>query len=306
VSELNAGYPWSWIRGFGRFDVLVLALMLAYVIATTFRVSYRSCLARPKGSFEEDGSAAKRRRKELIADFNLKARNLKSITSVAPFLGLSGACIGVLDAFVGVGMQKAAAALLITMRLGVVFTTTAAALLVAISANLSHNYIRARIEALETEIGRCPLKRWNRSVGIAQYLPLAPSISRISYAATAAQVFAIVLVTFTVFSHLVPPQGLSVRLMRPSMAGKVSLAIKVIRREEGIVLFVNSREMQPAELDDLLLRLSDNSPQPTIYLDAEDQVSWSDVTTVIDAVERFDNNVVLTSALRPSFDRNDR
>jgi MotA/TolQ/ExbB proton channel family len=93
-------YLWRWMSSFGRLDVIVLALMLAYLFAVVIHVCCRYYVARRARGIDSAG------RRTLAAVLNIEVGSLKSIAITAPYLGLAGTCVGILSAFGGVGMEK--------------------------------------------------------------------------------------------------------------------------------------------------------------------------------------------------------
>jgi biopolymer transport protein ExbB/TolQ len=129
-----------------RLDVIVLALMLAYVVVVVTRVSYRYHLAR---CAREIDSASRRK---FAAVLSIDVGSLKSIASTAPYLGLAGTCEGILSAFRPIGMEKHTALAMISADIAASLITTAAGILVAVPATCSYNYLCTRIDLLESEV----------------------------------------------------------------------------------------------------------------------------------------------------------
>jgi biopolymer transport protein ExbB/TolQ len=129
----------------GRFDVIVLALILAYIFAVVIHLSCRCRFARRARGID---SASRRK---LAVDLSIKAGNLKAIASTAPYLGLAGTCVGILSAFGAAGMEKHAYLIMTTTKAAAAFVTTAAGILVAVPATCSYNHLRRRIDWLGSE-----------------------------------------------------------------------------------------------------------------------------------------------------------
>ena len=155
--EWSIGYLWrsmDWLR---RLDVVVLVFMLAYVLAVVTRVFYRCNLVREPRGIDCAGQ------RKLAADLSLQARSLKSIASTAPYLGLLGTCLGILNApgiGSGFGMEKSTALALMASGTAAALITTVAGILVAVPATCSYNYLCTRIDLLESEVsGDAPTDR---------------------------------------------------------------------------------------------------------------------------------------------------
>jgi MotA/TolQ/ExbB proton channel family len=118
---------WRWRDWFVRGDVILLGLMLVSVIGIAIHVSYR--LSRSSRD-STDG----RGRRQLAADLGVEVAVVRSIVVAAPYLGLVGACFGILRAFGGIAMERSMALRLISLRVAVSVVTTVMGILVAIAA----------------------------------------------------------------------------------------------------------------------------------------------------------------------------
>ena len=152
--EWTLRYLWHWMNLLQRLDVIVLALMLAHIVVVVARVSYSYRLACRVEAIDTASRAFQRRRRKLVADLSIKVGTLKSIALVAPYLGLSGTCSGIVTGLRGIGIvaDSALAAVMASGTVIVAFITTVAGLLVAIPAVWSYNYLRTRIDLLGSEI----------------------------------------------------------------------------------------------------------------------------------------------------------
>jgi len=77
---------------------------------------------------------------------------LRTIASSAPFVGLGGTCFGILNAFRGIAMQKAAAMAMIASFIADALLMTAVGLFVGILAVWLHNYLWRRVEIFRSEM----------------------------------------------------------------------------------------------------------------------------------------------------------
>jgi biopolymer transport protein ExbB/TolQ len=87
-----------------------------------------------------------------LADLKVGISTISSIAATAPFIGLFGTVLGILDAFSGGGMQKTTFMMLIALGLARALMATAMGLLVAIPAVWCRDYLRARLENFANEI----------------------------------------------------------------------------------------------------------------------------------------------------------
>ncbi len=70
---------------------------------------------------------------------------LATIAAIAPFIGLFGTVMGIIDAFHGLGTQGAATLRAVAPGISEALITTAAGLVVAIPAVVGYNQLTARI-----------------------------------------------------------------------------------------------------------------------------------------------------------------
>jgi hypothetical protein len=206
---LSIRYLWRGMNWIARLDVTVLALMLAYVVAVVIRVSYRYHLARPVQGIGTDSRSLRK----LTADLGIEVGNLKSIASTAPYLGLVGTCVGIMSAFGGIGMEKHAAEIMITSKVALALVTTAAGILVAVPATCFYNYLRTRIDLLESEVARAAIDQGSRSSGVIRRLAIARRFSQLpAFALIAAPGLAILVAVHTPFFAPLRPTGFGIDL----------------------------------------------------------------------------------------------
>ena len=112
-------------------------------------------------------------RAEAIVHAELKRgiSSLATIGSVAPFVGLFGTVVGILNAFREIASQKSAGLSAVAGGISEALVTTALGLFVAIPAVMMFNYFTNRLEAFDVEMGNSSselvdyfLKRQSRSV----------------------------------------------------------------------------------------------------------------------------------------------
>ena len=220
--EWSVGYLWRWMNWITRLDVIVLALMLAYVVAVVIHVSYRYHIARRETETDTASPAFQRTRRKLAADLSVKVGNIKSIASTAPYLGLAGTCIGLLSVFRGFDFEKHAALVMLTTYTAASLITTAAGLLVAVPAAWSYNYLRVRIDPLESEIPRIAQLK-SQYVPVARKLPLTTRFSQLPFAVIAAPGLAIIVLVWMPFFSPREPSGTALASDSPHPAAKIVL-----------------------------------------------------------------------------------
>jgi biopolymer transport protein ExbB/biopolymer transport protein TolQ len=123
----------------------------------------------------EEIEASKRAldRSEAIVHAELKRgiSSLATIGSTAPFVGLFGTVVGIINAFKGIATEKSAGLGAVSAGISEALVTTAVGLFVAVPAVWMFNYFSSRLEAFDVEMGNSSselidyfLKRSNRAV----------------------------------------------------------------------------------------------------------------------------------------------
>ncbi|NLP05893.1 MotA/TolQ/ExbB proton channel family protein [Candidatus Fermentibacteria bacterium] len=95
--------------------------------------------------------------REAGEDLSERERNigfLATVTSISPLLGLLGTVWGILTSFIGMKETGTADLSVVGAGVSVALTTTVAGLLAAIPANIFHNFVVGRIDALAGDIDR--------------------------------------------------------------------------------------------------------------------------------------------------------
>jgi biopolymer transport protein ExbB/biopolymer transport protein TolQ len=122
---------------------------------------------------EIDASRRALERAEAIVHAELKrgVSGLAPIGSTAPFVGLFGTVVGIINAFKGISNEKSTGLGAVAGGISEALVTTAIGLLVAIPAVWMFNYFTGRIEAFDVEMGNSSselidyfLKRTQRGV----------------------------------------------------------------------------------------------------------------------------------------------
>jgi len=102
--------------------------------------------------------AFQRSREKVTSELKLGIGTLTTIASTAPFIGLLGTVFGILGAFRGVGMQKAAYIAMVNAYLSESLVTTAMGLAVPIPAVCFRNYLLERAQAFDSEMSNAALE----------------------------------------------------------------------------------------------------------------------------------------------------
>jgi biopolymer transport protein ExbB/biopolymer transport protein TolQ len=104
---------------------------------------------------EIDASKRALERAEAIVHAELKrgVSTMATIGSTAPFVGLFGTVVGIINAFKGISQEKSTGLGAVAGGISEALVTTAVGLFVAIPAVWMYNYFSGRIEAFDVEMG---------------------------------------------------------------------------------------------------------------------------------------------------------
>lgn len=102
-----------------------------------------------------DASKRALERAEAIVHAELKrgVSTLATIGSSAPFVGLFGTVVGIINAFKGIASEKSTGLGAVAGGISEALVTTAIGLVVAIPAVWAYNYFAGRVEAFDVEMG---------------------------------------------------------------------------------------------------------------------------------------------------------
>jgi len=210
--EWSVGYLWrsmSWPR---RLDLIVLALMLAYVVFVSIRVSCHYRLSRC--TLETD--ITDRSRRKLSADLSVQLGILAAIASAAPYLGAVGTCVGIMGGsgmFAGINMEANTFKAMMALHIASALFTTAAGILVAVPATWAYNYLRVRVDLLKNIRPHNFSEGTNGYVPIGEKLGLRKPFSHLSpYPLIAATCLAALVALCTPFFSPRRPTGLGIEL----------------------------------------------------------------------------------------------
>jgi len=87
---------------------------------------------------------------------------LATVAATAPFVGMFGTVLGIVNAFRGGSMEKTAMLAMINRNLADGIVPTACGLLVAVPALAGYQYLRSRVEVLDREMENASLELVNR------------------------------------------------------------------------------------------------------------------------------------------------
>ena len=117
-----------------------------------FRAHQDSPGAIPGETIEASKRALERTEAIVHAELKRGLGGLATIGSTAPFVGLFGTVMGILNAFKGISEQKATGLGAVAGGIAEALVTTAVGLFVAIPAVMMFNYLTGRVEAFDVEM----------------------------------------------------------------------------------------------------------------------------------------------------------
>jgi biopolymer transport protein ExbD len=274
--EWGVRYLWRWIDWLGQADIILLGLMLVYVVATFIYFCFRRPSSQPRAGIAKDRSA-------FTVSLILKAASIKSIAAAAPYFGLVGTCFGVLNMFRGVAMERHAVQVMMTSTAAAALVTTAAGILVAVSATCCYNYLRSRLDSLGTEVCSDRLAQLPQYLASARRLSLRRRFSELpAFAVIAAPCIAIVVVASLPFYAFHPVMGLGVSIASKSCAQDRDHRLVVLRINDEGKVFLNQKQEDWNVLAGSLTKVYSLPTQRTIYLLADDEVRFQTVADAID------------------------
>ncbi len=267
-----------------RLVLLGLALMLACVVVTFIVVAGQLHSARRAQSTDLDHGRFRRKRRFLFAKLNIWIDALKSISVTAPYLGVAGTYLGLLDTY-SIGGSGTWRSWMIWWALGedAALLSTAAGLIVAILAIAIYNYLRSRLEALRSQIPKDSHHRGSH-FHTAQSSRLGPRFSAIAIAPA----LALFVVSFANSGSFGPPTGFSVRIApaRCEIEGDRQIVLRVIDDPgRSPRLFINSEQTDWTTLESRLSMIYKLRARRVLYLFADDDVHFREVADAIDIVK---------------------
>ena len=287
--EWTVQYSWRWMSSFGRYDVLLLALMFIYVLAVIIHVCCRCYLARQSGA---NDSASRRK---LAVFLSSEMRSLRSIAITAQYLGLAGTCVGLLNVFSGIAMAKYAAMLLTVTRSTVAIIPTAAGIPVALLATCFHNYLYRRIDLLESEISNDGRQSDRNFRGTRRFPPVRRFSELPAFGLLAVPALAIAITGLMTFGSFHKPTGFYVELPAPISrpdCGDFDVATLEVSKKN--VLTIDSK---PVSRETVAARLTDIYSLQTkhiLLVKADPNLTFQDVASTIDVANGSVKNPYVT------------
>lgn len=291
-------YLWRSTYLFERVALFVLALMLTRVAVVVIRVSHRCYVAR---RIQGSSPAFQIGRRALVAELELKLRALRSIAYVAPYLGLAGTCLGLLDTLnTGYSGTWNGYFVMIVSGAGAALLSTLAGLLVTISATVPYNDLVGRIEALRSEIPRCMFPRCDRQFHVAESLPLRSRFSAISFGVLEPLILTSLMAVFRFCEVYETPTGLSVQVLPIGLPDEQRHKtnpplVSLVRASDGgsTVVRLKSKRIPLSNWNTAVVRNIGRSAHGEVYVEADASLPWADVVRALDALKGSEADVVL-------------
>lgn len=300
-SEWSVGYLRRWTDLLERLVLIVIALMLVRVVVIVASFFHRYRLAQIARMIETDSGA----QRKMAAELSVKLGSLQSIFSTAPYFGLLGSCIGILSTFRGYEGTRFGFVVMVVSGIEAALLSTAAGILVAVPATCFYNYLRTRMDSLDSEMSNGLLEK--------RRFPLPARFSAFPFSVITASALAIFLATFMIFPSFHVPKGLAVRLLKigvpetEHLVEPIVITVGASKTSDSPVVYVNSKKKPWGELEkELRTELQLLPPRSLAYVQAENSVSWRDVLNVIDTAEGLHADVLLlttTPDVSPKFTR---
>jgi biopolymer transport protein ExbD len=284
--EWTIRYLWHWMSPFGRYDVIVLALMLIYVTTVIIHVCCRYYLAR-HGRADDSAS-----RRTLAAALSIEVGSLKSIALTAPYLGLAGTCVGILNALVGGSMQRGAFRAMTATKMAVALITTAAGIPVAVLATCSHNYLRTRIDLLDGEVFDEGQQRGQHFRGTRRFPPTKRFSELPAFGLIAAPGLAIVITGCMTFASFHPPTGWYVKLLAHPSASECADSDDIVLQLLNDHSFrINSQRVSVENLRERLKEIFRTPAERILLVRADPELSFQEVVTAVGIAEGAVSNL---------------
>ncbi len=145
-------------------------------LARMFEVSYRE-ISSFRQRLEQQGGASADARERLMTNlsrslervYNQQHMRLESwlptlaiVSSSAPYIGLFGTVLGIIDAFASIGTTGVTSLAVVAPGISEALVATAAGLMAAIPALIAYNYFRNRLREVNTQMKNFALDVTNR------------------------------------------------------------------------------------------------------------------------------------------------
>ena len=254
--------------------------------------------------------AAQTASSEALTAMESRMTWLATIAAIAPFIGLFGTVMGIIDAFHGLGTAGAATLRAVAPGISEALITTAAGLVVAIPAVIGYNQLTARLREFGCAHGRLRPRASQRHRERRSAHPADPAAAArraapedllaMAFSAKGRTQTALAEINITPLVDVVLVLLLIFMLTAPVLQSGIEVAIPKTRSvnqltEERMVVTIDKDQNvflqdKPVNVNDLPTLLRSVGSAPTakriIYLRADERVPFGAFASVMDAVKQ--------------------
>src|ERR1700739_112348 len=220
---------------------------------------------------------------------------LATIGSTAPFVGLFGTVVGILNAFKGIEQSKATGLSAVAGGIAEALVTTAFGLLVAVPAVWAYNYFTNKVEAFDVEMDNSSmelinyfiLRRGAKKQPAMAYKPQAGAQMAAPNVIPMADIMLVLLIIFMVVTPMLS-KGLSVELAKVSSPHDMPDADKDDAVIVGISasgdVYLGSTKSDISQIADKVRDLISGKLDKTVYVKSDGRAKYGDVVKVVDEI----------------------
>jgi len=220
------------------------------------------------------------------SDLKAQARTLKAIVSIAPYLGLVGTVLGILNApgmGSGIAMEKSAALRRISSGIAESLVLPAVAILVTVPAICTYNYLCTWIGLLENRESDKTRRGCQTVTGGFSRPP--------AFSLVAASGLAILVALYTPYFDPHRTEGFGIDLISTRCEYVQNDRVTVVHVTNAGKLFINDEEEDWGNLAGRLSEIYSVREYRTLDLLVDKELSFQTVADVLDIVARAENTV---------------
>src|SRR6202050_4547055 len=266
-------------------------------------------------SDEEVIEAAKRGLERSVAIVHAEMKRglsgLATIGSTAPFVGLFGTVMGIINAFKGISNQKVTGLSAVAGGIAEALVTTALGLLVAVPAVWTFNYFTNRVEAFDVEMDNSSMELINYFIiprGGRKEAMLKVHAAPVMASPNVIPMADIMLVLLIIFMVITPmlQKGVTVDMAKAQNAQDMQAADKddavIIAVTRDGKTFLGNREIGLEEITNDVRDLISDRLDKTVYIRSDSRAKYGDVVKAVDEVRSagVDNLGLLTQKIQTS------
>ena len=224
---------------------------------------------------------------------------LATIGSTAPFVGLFGTVVGILNAFKGIAAEKATGLSAVAGGIAEALVTTAFGLLVAVPAVWAYNYFTNKVEAFDVEMDNSSMelinyfilrrgaKKYDGRRQIMAYKPQAGAQMAAPNVIPMADIMLVLLIIFMVVTPMLQKTHqvdlAPVNNPRDMKDADKDDAIVVAVTRDGSLYLGNSKIAKEEITGQIKDRIA-NKLDKTVYVKSDARAKYGDVVAVVDEI----------------------